>query len=186
MSDKVKGYVVRWTEYDAVGVPSAAAATAASLAEAMQVWDDLGAMGQAIFSVAEDGTETPLPTYEEALVERDAARMALTAFSIPDDGWTMLRRVEVLGERGARMEDALRRLCGGFRLKFCPSNFDRLVVEASSARQLRDEAMALRDEVLAALEEARTRIAKLEERLALAQRRDPLIEGIARSELGRE
>jgi hypothetical protein len=45
---------------------------------------------------------------------------------------------------------------------------------------------AAHEETMAALEEARGRIAELEAQLELAQRRAPLVEGIARSELGRE
>ena len=83
----MSGYVVRWNDHhhDGCGTPCTVkhetvlvpeylgdrpdrcAFASASLAEVMQVNGQLGSMGQALFSVSDDGTETPLPTYEEAL-----------------------------------------------------------------------------------------------------------------------
>jgi len=73
------GYVVRWVEYDVTDYPDgkgkACEQTASSLSEAMRVWEDLGAMGQTIFALAEDGSETKLSSYADALAALKAARL---------------------------------------------------------------------------------------------------------------
>lgn len=67
-------YVVRWTEqrYDADNNAflrgEAAQSEGGSLHEAMEIWTDLGAMGQRLFVVV-DGVERAVPSYEEALAK---------------------------------------------------------------------------------------------------------------------
>ena len=64
----MSGYVVRWLDFsDDLLTSMDAVKRRDTLPEIMAVYNDLGCMGQALFSVSADGTETPLPTYEEAL-----------------------------------------------------------------------------------------------------------------------
>lgn len=93
-----KGYVVRgkddtgfvWHERLANGdwdyALARTEATSLTLSEALAAADEMRVAESAdvqVFSVAPDGTETPLPTYEEALnalaMARDAAETALRA-----------------------------------------------------------------------------------------------------------
>lgn len=91
---EINGYVVTgkhfdtsarvWLAYEPIGthviVPRITQATTfKTVGSAIQAWCDAQAMcsDARIFAVAEDGTETPLPSYEEALAELDSLRAVL-------------------------------------------------------------------------------------------------------------
>ena len=60
-----------------------------------------------IFRVAEDGTETPLPTYEEALAEISGADTVLTLVGQPPDGRRLILRItDAMGAAGDMLRGA--------------------------------------------------------------------------------
>lgn len=156
----VKGYVVKgvgrssertlWAMRESLGLADTReeAATFDGVDEAIAAMAQLHACRDVrVFAVAEDGSETPVPTYEEAL-EQARAIDAIDA-AVSEAG---------IGPRG--LQDTLIARVG------------RLIADANAESDR--------------LRAAEARIEELEAQLALAQRPDPLIEGIARSELGRE
>ena len=66
-----KGYVVRFLDDG-----NTCELTPATLTAAVRAVRELPAFDARIFAVAEDGTETPLPSYEEALTRLDAVYAA--------------------------------------------------------------------------------------------------------------
>lgn len=60
-----------------------------------------------IYRVAEDGTETPLPTYEEALAEISGADTVLTLVGQPPDGRRLILRItDAMGAAGDMLRGA--------------------------------------------------------------------------------
>ena len=106
----VKGYVVRWdkalgqTLYAIQGGTSTVrqenSTVFATIREAVVEAGD-GFVTARIFAVAEDGTETPLPTYEEALAQLDAVRAALAVLQRPD---TLSSKDMAAGEHATAVE----------------------------------------------------------------------------------
>jgi hypothetical protein len=115
-----RGYVVR-AEADGEIV---AARRREAVGEAVAAWEDMTSKGCApvrIYRVAEDGTETPLPTYEEALAQIAAIDAAFVEAGIEalDPKDTLLARVARLiadaneeGERTLAAEAEAERLRG--------------------------------------------------------------------------
>ena len=109
-AQSVKGYVVRWDK--ALGQTLCAiqggtstvrqenSTVFATIREAVVEAGD-GFVTARIFAVAEDGTETPLPTYEEALAQLDAVRAALAVLQRPD---TLSSKDMAAGEHATAVE----------------------------------------------------------------------------------
>jgi len=77
----IKSYVVRYVDGDKtfeVTPPTVAWGVAAAVRSVRE----LPAFDARIVAVAEDGAETPLPTYEEALAEIDRLRALVVAFAV--------------------------------------------------------------------------------------------------------
>ena len=105
----MKGYVVRWDDArgqalyairDSTSTVREDATVFATIREAVVEAGD-GFVTARIFAVAEDGTETPLPTYEEALAQLDAVRAALAVLQRPD---TLSSKDMAAGEHATAVE----------------------------------------------------------------------------------
>ena len=82
--------------------PDVGTALFATLPEAAEAYRGMGHLRDIrIFAVAEDGTETPLPTYEEALAQLDAVRAALAVLQRPD---TLSSKDMAAGEHATAVE----------------------------------------------------------------------------------
>ncbi len=108
-SVNVKGYVVRWDDArgqalyairDSTSTVREDATVFATIREAVIEAGD-GFATARIVAVVEDGTETPLPTYEEALAQLDAVRAALAVLQRPD---TLSSKDMAAGEHATAVE----------------------------------------------------------------------------------
>lgn len=116
-----KGYVVRgkrgsdgaeiaaWTHDGGIGSPVSAARfrTSGQACGAADALTYRGCTDVTIFAVAEDGTETPLPSYEDALAEISGADTVLTLVGQPPDGRRLILRItDAMGAAGDMLRGA--------------------------------------------------------------------------------
>lgn len=117
----VKGYVVQvnfeghsdflWRVSDGcfTGCPREKRTTFSTLSEAIQAhrMPKSPPADVRIFAVAEDGTETPLPSYEGALTEISGANTVLTLVGQPPDGRPLILRItDAMGAAGDKIREA--------------------------------------------------------------------------------